>query len=81
MRFLYICIAYLISPLWIGALALRGFRDRTHWQGFSQRFGLGTTVATARSIWVHAVSVGEVQAARAARRSAAQAFPDRSRWC
>ena len=63
MRFVYICIAYLISPLWIAALALRGFRDRTHWQGFSQRFGLGPAVAAGRSIWVHAVSVGEVQAA------------------
>jgi len=62
-RFVYICIAYLISPLWIGALALRGFRDRTHWQGFSQRFGLGPVVKEQRSIWVHAVSVGEVQAA------------------
>jgi 3-deoxy-D-manno-octulosonic-acid transferase len=60
-RFLYICIAYLISPLVVGALALRGFRDRIHWRGFSQRFGLGKSVA-ARSIWVHAVSVGEVQA-------------------
>jgi 3-deoxy-D-manno-octulosonic-acid transferase len=63
LRFLYICIAYLISPLWIGALALRGFRDRSHWQGFSQRFGFGPTVKDQRSIWVHAVSVGEVQAA------------------
>jgi 3-deoxy-D-manno-octulosonic-acid transferase len=62
MRFVYILIAYLIAPLWIGALAIRGFRDKTHWRGFSQRFGLGTTVR-GRSIWVHAVSVGEVQAA------------------
>jgi 3-deoxy-D-manno-octulosonic-acid transferase len=61
-RFLYICIAYLISPFWIGVLALRGFRDRVHWRGFSQRFGFGNKVS-ARSIWVHAVSVGEVQAA------------------
>jgi 3-deoxy-D-manno-octulosonic-acid transferase len=60
-RFLYICIAYLISPLVVGALALRGFRDRVHWRGFSQRFGFGPTVRS-RSIWVHAVSVGEVQA-------------------
>jgi 3-deoxy-D-manno-octulosonic-acid transferase len=60
-RFVYICVAYLISPVVIGALALRGFRDRVHWTGFSQRFGLGSKVA-ARSIWVHAVSVGEVQA-------------------
>lgn len=62
MRFVYIFLAYLIAPLWIGALALRGFRDKTHWRGFSQRFGLGPVVA-GRSIWVHAVSVGEVQAA------------------
>ena len=62
MRFLYIVIAYLLAPVVIGALAFRGFRDRSHWQGFSQRFGLGERVA-APSIWVHAVSVGEVQAA------------------
>ncbi len=62
MRFVYIFLAYLIAPLWIGALALRGFRDKTHWRGFSQRFGLGPSVQ-GRSIWVHAVSVGEVQAA------------------
>jgi 3-deoxy-D-manno-octulosonic-acid transferase len=62
LRFLYICIAYLISPIWIGVLALRGFRDRSHWQGFSQRFGFGSKVRDQRSIWVHAVSVGEVQA-------------------
>jgi 3-deoxy-D-manno-octulosonic-acid transferase len=62
LRFVYIFLTYLIAPLWIGALALRGFRDRTQWRGFSQRFGLGATLPT-RSIWVHAVSVGEVQAA------------------
>ncbi|HUQ12559.1 MAG TPA: lipid IV(A) 3-deoxy-D-manno-octulosonic acid transferase [Steroidobacteraceae bacterium] len=62
MRFVYIFLAYLIAPLWIGALALRGFRDKTQWRGFSQRFGLGAAVP-AKSIWVHAVSVGEVQAA------------------
>jgi 3-deoxy-D-manno-octulosonic-acid transferase len=61
-RFLYIVIAYLLAPVVIGALAFRGFRDRSHWQGFSQRFGLGERVA-APCIWVHAVSVGEVQAA------------------
>ena len=62
MRFIYICFAYLLAPIVAGALALRGFRDRSHWKDFSQRFGFGTTVAS-RSIWVHAVSVGEVQAA------------------
>ena len=62
MRFVYICIAYLLAPIVLGAMALRGFRDRSHWEGFSQRLGLGAPVTGGRSIWVHAVSVGEVQA-------------------
>jgi 3-deoxy-D-manno-octulosonic-acid transferase len=63
MRFVYIVFAYLLSPVVVGALALRGFRDNSHWNGFSERFGLGARVVGKRSIWVHAVSVGEVQAA------------------
>ena len=76
MRFIYICIAYLISPIVIGALALRGFRDRVHWRGFSQRFGLGPKVRGGRSIWVHAVSVGEVQAAVPLIEALLKRFPD-----
>jgi 3-deoxy-D-manno-octulosonic-acid transferase len=74
-RFVYILIAYLIAPLWIGALAIRGFRDKAHWRGFSQRFGLGDTVRD-RSIWVHAVSVGEVQAAVPLIEALLVRFPD-----
>jgi len=62
MRLVYICLGYLIFPIWVAVLALRGFRDRSHWHGFSQRFGLGPKIENQRSIWVHAVSVGEVQA-------------------
>ncbi|MEO8061440.1 MAG: lipid IV(A) 3-deoxy-D-manno-octulosonic acid transferase [Pseudomonadota bacterium] len=75
MRFVYICIAYLLSPIVAGALALRGFRDRSHWRGFSQRFGFGATVAS-RSIWVHAVSVGEMQAAAPLVEALLKRFPD-----
>jgi 3-deoxy-D-manno-octulosonic-acid transferase len=75
LRFIYIFIAYLIAPLWIGALALRGFRDKSQWRGFSQRFGLGDTVPS-RSIWVHAVSVGEVQAAVPLVEALLARFPD-----
>ncbi|MGH8284665.1 MAG: lipid IV(A) 3-deoxy-D-manno-octulosonic acid transferase, partial [Steroidobacteraceae bacterium] len=39
----------------------RGLRDRSYWRNFRQRFGFGERAAS-RSIWVHAVSVGEVQA-------------------
>ena len=75
MRFLYICIAYLIAPLFVGAMILRGFRDRMHWRGFSQRFGFGPAVRS-RSIWVHAVSVGEVQAGVPLVEALLKRFPD-----
>jgi 3-deoxy-D-manno-octulosonic-acid transferase len=74
-RFVYICIAYLLAPFFTAGLALRGFRDRSHWQGFSQRFGFGET-ATRRGIWVHAVSVGEVQAAKPLVEALLLGFPD-----
>ena len=76
MRFVYTIIAYLLAPFFVGALALRGFRDRSHWQGFSQRFGLGEPVRGGRSIWVHAVSVGEVQASAPLVNALLRKFPD-----
>jgi 3-deoxy-D-manno-octulosonic-acid transferase len=62
MRFVYTVLAYLISPLVVASLAWRSLRDPSRWRGFSERFGLGATLHDQRSIWVHAVSVGEVQA-------------------
>jgi 3-deoxy-D-manno-octulosonic-acid transferase len=62
MRLLYIAIAYLLAPVVLAVFGVRGFRDRSHWEGFSERLGFGKAVK-GRSIWVHAVSVGEVQAA------------------
>lgn len=63
MRLLYILIAYLLTPIACAIQLWRGLRDRSHWLNFGERFGFGTRVAGGRSIWVHAVSVGEVQAA------------------
>jgi 3-deoxy-D-manno-octulosonic-acid transferase len=63
-RILYSVAAYLLVPLVCGALLWRGWRERGYWRNFSQRFGFGRTLDRA-SIWVHAVSVGEVQAASA----------------
>ncbi|WP_446924841.1 glycosyltransferase N-terminal domain-containing protein, partial [Klebsiella pneumoniae] len=59
----------------IGAFALRGLRDRSHRQGFMQRFGFGEFLPT-ESIWVHAVSVGEVQAAAPLIHALRARFPD-----
>ncbi|MEZ5498508.1 MAG: lipid IV(A) 3-deoxy-D-manno-octulosonic acid transferase [Steroidobacteraceae bacterium] len=63
MRILYIVLAYLAAPLVLAVMLWRGLRDRSYWQGLPQRFGFGPQIAEASTIWLHAVSVGEVQAA------------------
>ena len=63
MRFLYIFLSYLLAPLMVLAMLWRGVRDRSYLDGMGQRFGFGKRIANGPSIWVHAVSVGEVQAA------------------
>jgi len=82
---LYSLAAYLLAPVYCGALAWRGFRERGYWRGFGERLGYGPVIAGAagaesglaaergpaasaaaagaRSLWLHAASVGEVQAA------------------
>lgn len=62
MRLLYRILVNLLALPFCLVLALRGLRDRGYWTDFSQRFGFGAR-QSAGSIWVHAVSVGEVQAA------------------
>ncbi|HEU4626083.1 MAG TPA: lipid IV(A) 3-deoxy-D-manno-octulosonic acid transferase [Steroidobacteraceae bacterium] len=61
MRFLYTLAAYLLAPVFCAVMFFRGLRDRRYWAHFGERFGAGPT-AEKPSIWVHAVSVGEVQA-------------------
>jgi len=39
----------------------RGLRDRGYWRNFRERFGFGAP-ARPHGVWIHAVSVGEVQA-------------------
>jgi 3-deoxy-D-manno-octulosonic-acid transferase len=64
MRLLYLLAVYLAAPLISVMLAARGLRDRSYWRNFGERFGLGEPLAQP-TLWVHAVSVGEVQAAAA----------------
>jgi 3-deoxy-D-manno-octulosonic-acid transferase len=40
----------------------RGLRDRSYWQGLAERFGYGPPVS-APTVWLHAVSLGEMSAA------------------
>jgi 3-deoxy-D-manno-octulosonic-acid transferase len=64
MRLLYLAAVYLAAPLISMMLVARGLRDRSYWRNFGERFGFGPPLAQS-AIWLHAVSVGEVQAAAA----------------
>ena len=64
MRLLYICLAYCLLPVALAGVLWRGLRDRAWWEALPERFGYGPRAAPG-GIWVHAVSVGEVQAAAA----------------
>ncbi len=75
MRFLYIFLSYLLAPLMVLAMLWRGVRDRSYLHGMGQRFGFGKPVANGPSIWVHAVSVGEVQAASVLIRELVTMYP------
>jgi 3-deoxy-D-manno-octulosonic-acid transferase len=61
-RWLYTLLLYLALPFVTLIVAVRGLSNREYWRGWGQRFGAGSRVA-GDGIWVHAVSVGEVQAA------------------
>lgn len=53
--------AYLLAPFYLLALLWRGRHESGYWRGFDQRFGLGAPLSS--PVWLHAASVGEVQAA------------------
>ena len=61
-RRLYTLLLYLALPFVSLLIAIRGLTEREYWRGWQARFGYGPRAA-AGGIWVHAVSVGEVQAA------------------
>lgn len=59
---LYSLLWYLAAPLIVLWLMAVGLRDPAWWRGLRERLGLAN-VAVGRGVWVHAASVGEVQAA------------------
>jgi 3-deoxy-D-manno-octulosonic-acid transferase len=67
LRLLYSFLIRCAAPVAFAVVLWRGFRDRSYWQGLGERFGLGARLAGAKdgagSIWLHAVSLGEVTAA------------------
>jgi 3-deoxy-D-manno-octulosonic-acid transferase len=74
-RLVYVLLAYLLVPVLAGITLWRGFRDRSYWRNFGERFGFGAG-SPAQSIWIHAVSVGEVQASAPLVAALRRRYPD-----
>ena len=61
--FLYQVLIRIAAPLVFLATCLRGVRDRSYRDRLLERFGYTKLRFNQPPIWLHAVSVGEVQAA------------------
>ncbi len=62
-RLLYTLALYLLTPLVMLRLAARGVRYHDYFGRWRERFGFFDPPPVAGAMWVHAVSVGEVNAA------------------
>ena len=77
MRILYSLALYLCAPLALCYLLLRGMRNRAYLERIPERFGWIPAFESAQPvIWVHAVSMGEVQASEMLVKRLLSAYPD-----
>ena len=63
MRYLYTVAMYLVTPLLLLRLLFRGVRTQPYRRRWPERFGFFKPPGFLGSLWIHAVSVGEVNAA------------------
>ncbi len=75
-RQLYLLISYIAAPFVALVLIWKGFGNRDYFGRFEERFGFGRSRVQSDSIWIHAVSVGEVTAATPLIRRLMASHPD-----
>lgn len=63
MRYCYTWLFALAIPFILLRLAWRGYKAPAYWQRWNERFGFYRINSTQNVIWLHTVSVGEVEAA------------------
>jgi 3-deoxy-D-manno-octulosonic-acid transferase len=63
LRGLYSAVLYVLAPVTVYHLIWRGFRQAEYFQRWRERYAAYGTAPHAETVWVHAVSVGEVNAA------------------
>ena len=77
MRLLYTVIVYLAAPIALAANWLRSRRDASYGERLGERWGLTQARFERPPLWLHAVSVGEVQASAVLVRALKERHPDR----
>jgi 3-deoxy-D-manno-octulosonic-acid transferase len=75
-RLLYVLLTYLLAPVFIGREVWQAWRDRGQRGRVAQRLGYVERPVRTGGLWIHAVSVGEVQAVAALVRRLRQRWPD-----
>lgn len=78
MRLIYTLLLYLLSPVVLLRLAWRGLRAPAYLRRWPERFAFIEPPVGERVIWIHAVSVGEVQAAEPLVRALLERYGDYS---
>ncbi|MBA3487854.1 MAG: lipid IV(A) 3-deoxy-D-manno-octulosonic acid transferase, partial [Lysobacter sp.] len=63
LRGLYSAVLYLLVPITVYHLIWRGFRQPAYFQRWPERYGVYGDAPRGRTLWLHAVSVGEINAA------------------
>ncbi len=75
MRILYLLLTYLLLPVVVAVEAWQALRHAEYRRRVGQRLGFVARSAQPGTIWVHAVSVGEVQAAASLIRELRRRYP------
>lgn len=74
---IYNALIYLLAPFALAMNLWRGRRDPAYRERLSERWGYTRLRFDRKPIWIHAVSVGEVQAGVALVRALQKKYPDR----
>ena len=72
----YSLVMYALTPLTFFHLVSRGFNQREYFKRWSERFAMYRAPAKPHCLWLHAVSVGEVNAITPLLQSLRERFPD-----
>jgi 3-deoxy-D-manno-octulosonic-acid transferase len=75
-RLLYVLLTYLLAPVFIGREAWQAWRHPEQRGRVAQRLGYVELPMRSGGLWIHAVSVGEVQAVAALVRRLRRRWPD-----